>query len=90
HRGRGGWVYWGLRAVEQDQWRGEGSDVQKPVVDFLMQLEDYTPMIPDAVPSYYLHGAGSETLDPGIIQLISLAAAAQKSISDIASDALQH
>ncbi|XP_076318471.1 transcription initiation factor TFIID subunit 10-like [Tachypleus tridentatus] len=67
---------------------GDAKTAGQPLLDFMLQLEDYTPTIPDAVTSYYLNTAGLDTSDPRIVRLISLAT--QKFISDIANDALQH
>lgn len=56
--------------------------------DLLQHLEDYTPTVPDALAENYLHSAGFDAVDPRIVRIVSVTA--QKFISDIANDALQH
>lgn len=58
------------------------------LLNFFKTLDDYTPTLPDSLTAHYLSQAGLHTSDPRIIRLVSLAA--QKFITEVASDALTH
>jgi len=60
----------------------------RTLTEFMLMLDDYEPLIPNEVTDYYLQRAGFECDDVRLKRLLSLAA--QKFVSDIASDAYQH
>ena len=88
--------------IQQQQTVGESSNgsstqlngeklsktADQPLFDFLHNLEDYKPSIPDAVTAYHMNSAGFAVNDPRVLRLVSIAS--QKFIADIANDALQH
>ncbi|KAI5805081.1 transcription initiation factor TFIID 23-30kDa subunit-domain-containing protein [Geopyxis carbonaria] len=56
--------------------------------EFLEMMEEYAPIIPDAVTDYYLALSGLSTNDVRLKRLLALAT--QKFIADIAADAYQY
>ncbi|KAI8894911.1 transcription initiation factor TFIID 23-30kDa subunit-domain-containing protein [Globomyces pollinis-pini] len=65
----------------------ETQSKEESLASTLMMLEDFAPIIPDAVTDYHLARGGLQTDDVRIKRLFALAA--QKFISDIATDAMQ-
>ncbi|KAF3913720.1 hypothetical protein AA313_de0205313 [Arthrobotrys entomopaga] len=56
--------------------------------EFLGMMDEYAPIIPDAVTDYYLSLSGFHTTDVRVKRLLALAT--QKFIADIAADAYQY
>ncbi|KAK9368045.1 transcription initiation factor TFIID 23-30kDa subunit-domain-containing protein [Lipomyces kononenkoae] len=67
---------------------GLGTRRDKSLKEFLGMMDEFTPIIPDAVTDYYLMKAGFESSDIRIKRLLALAT--QKFVSDIATDAYQY
>ena len=63
-------------------------DKNEVVEDLLHRVEDYSSVISDSVTNSILQGVGVDNQTPEVTRLISLAA--QKFISDISYEALQH
>ncbi|CAB3397132.1 unnamed protein product [Caenorhabditis bovis] len=81
-----------LSAVQQQfvqqQMEKPKNEHQDEVRDFIRQLADYPPTIPDSVTLHFLKSSGVEGTDPRVARLIALAA--QKQVSDIILDAMQN
>ncbi|KAI5817201.1 transcription initiation factor TFIID 23-30kDa subunit-domain-containing protein, partial [Pyronema omphalodes] len=60
----------------------------KNLREFLDMMDEYAPIIPDAVTDYYLSLSGLQTNDIRLKRLLALAT--QKFIADIAADAYQY
>ncbi|KAL0640526.1 hypothetical protein Q9L58_000497 [Maublancomyces gigas] len=85
-------------APQQDPLAGAGDRIPAPAPvaarkdrnlrEFLGMMEEYAPIIPDAVTDYYLSLSGLSTADPRLKRLLALAT--QKFIADIATDAYQY
>ncbi|GFT39695.1 transcription initiation factor TFIID subunit 10 [Nephila pilipes] len=63
------------------------SKTEESLSEFIAHLDNYSPTIPDPVAAYYVRSAGISSTDSKVVKLISIAA--QKFLSDIASDSLE-
>ncbi|KAI8387047.1 transcription initiation factor TFIID 23-30kDa subunit-domain-containing protein [Blakeslea trispora] len=61
---------------------------EKTMAEFLAMMDNYAPIIPDAVTDYYLSKSGFDCNDVRIKRLLALAT--QKFVADIATDAFQY
>ncbi|KAG2194880.1 transcription initiation factor TFIID 23-30kDa subunit-domain-containing protein [Mucor mucedo] len=61
---------------------------EKTMAEFLATMDNYAPIIPDAVTDYYLSKSGFDCNDVRIKRLLALAT--QKFVADIATDAFQY
>ncbi|GAA5805705.1 hypothetical protein HPULCUR_011229 [Helicostylum pulchrum] len=61
---------------------------EKTMAEFLALMDNYAPIIPDAVTDYYLNKSGFDCDDVRIKRLLALAT--QKFVADIATDAFQY
>ncbi|GAA5815087.1 hypothetical protein MFLAVUS_008593 [Mucor flavus] len=59
---------------------------EKTMAEFLALMDNYAPIIPDAVTDYYLNKSGFDCDDVRML----LALATQKFVADIATDAFQY
>ncbi|KAI9475544.1 MAG: transcription initiation factor TFIID 23-30kDa subunit-domain-containing protein, partial [Benjaminiella poitrasii] len=65
----------------------EKTDKEREMAELLVTMDNYSPIIPDAVIDYYLNKTGCDCDDARVRKLFALAG--QKLIADIAADALQ-
>ncbi|KAF1799879.1 transcription initiation factor TFIID 23-30kDa subunit-domain-containing protein [Mucor lusitanicus] len=65
----------------------ENPKKSKTMAEFLASMDNYAPIIPDAVTDYYLNKSGFDCDDVRIKRLLALAT--QKFVADIATDAFQ-
>lgn len=72
----------------QQKRKSEFDNQNDNLRELLALMNDYSPLIPDAVTDYHLQTAGVSTQDVRVKRILGLAA--QKFISDIASDAMAH
>ncbi|KAF9919606.1 Transcription initiation factor TFIID subunit 10 [Linnemannia zychae] len=75
-------------AALQSRKEEELSRKDRTLAEFLPMMETFNPIIPDAVTDYYLSRTGFDCDDVRIKRLLALAA--QKFVSDIATDAFQY
>ncbi|CAG8777241.1 15361_t:CDS:2, partial [Racocetra fulgida] len=59
----------------------------RSLLEFLLLLDNFEPLIPEFVTEYYLNRSGIQCDDIRVMRLMSLAA--QKFVADIATDAFQ-
>jgi len=74
--------------VESDESCPSIPPTANTFLSLVESLEGYTPTVPSSLTANILMSAGLSSPDPRIVSLVSLAA--QKFISDLASDALAH
>ncbi|KRX47380.1 Chloride intracellular channel exl-1 [Trichinella nativa] len=67
--------------------KSESTQAKISTMEFLNDLEELTPLIPEALVEYYMNQAGMQDSDPFVKRAIALAA--QKFISDILLDSMQ-